>query len=440
MCKISVIMPVFNAEEYVGIALDSLLKQSFNDMEIICVDDGSTDRSLEILHQYQKKDERINVLQQANKYAGVARNLGMSVAQGKYLSFLDADDYFRPDMLQKAYECAEEERADVVVFGGEQFRGDINNLEPFSALLREDMLPSTAKNGFENEIKMENIMNFTNPAPWNKLFRRDFILKQHLQFQDYKRFNDAYFVVMALVLAQKIGIVHENLICYRTGNGNSLQGSNDEVPTQFADVFSDIQNKLVELNLYEQVEKSFRRISLSTCIYTLESLRNIDAFEKLYLRLQRELFGKFNIIGSEKSDYYNIHAYDQYLYICSHTPMEYLMDKLQNRAEQETQYLFPYSQIEKNSRIMLYGAGKVGRAFYHQIKKTQYCHIEAWVDKKERMYDGYTIYKPEEADWEKCEKIVIAIEKESVAKVIENTLIDEYHVAKEKIVWESPVL
>lgn len=438
--KISVIMPVYNAEEYVGIALDSLLEQSFKDMEIICVDDGSTDRSLEILHRYQEKDERITVLQQENKYAGVARNLGMSVAQGEYLAFLDADDYFRPDMLQKAYECAEEENADIVVYGGEKFRGDISNLEPFPALLRENLLPPSTKNGFENETKMENIMNFTNPAPWNKLFRRDFILKQNLQFQNYKRFNDAYFVVMALVLAKKIGIVHENLIYYRTGNGNSLQGSNDEVPAQFADVFSDIQNKLIELDLYEQVEKSFRKISLSTCIYALESLANVDSFEKLYLKLQGELFAKFHIIGSARSDYYNTYAYDQYLYICSHTPMEYLMDKAKNKVEQETQYLFPYSEIEKNSRIMIYGAGKVGRAFYQQIKKTQYCHIEAWVDKKERMYDGCTIYRPEEADWEKCEKIVIAIEKESIAKDIENTLIDEYHVAKRKIIWESPAL
>ncbi len=438
--EISVIIPVYNAEEYVGIALDSLLEQSFKDIEIICVDDGSTDQSLELLHQYQEKDERIIVLHQENKYAGVARNLGMSVAQGRYLAFLDADDYFRPDMLKKAYECAEAEKADIVVFGGEKFRGDINNLEPFPALLREDLLPPSTKNGFENEIKIENIMSFTNPAPWNKLFRKDFILKEHLQFQSYKRFNDAYFVVMALVLAQKIGIVHENLVCYRTGNGSSLQGSNDEIPMQFADVFSDIQTKLKELNLYEQVEKSFRKISLSTCIYTLESLTNADAFEKLYLKLQRELFVKFNIIGSPKSDYYNIYAYNQYLYICSHTPMEYLMDKFKNRPEQETQYLFPYSQIEKNSKIMLYGAGKVGRTFYQQIKKTQYCHIEAWVDKKERMYDGCTIHRPEEADWDKCEKIVIAIEKESIAQDIENTLIDEYHVAKGKIFWESPIL
>ncbi|MDE7253384.1 MAG: glycosyltransferase [Acetatifactor sp.] len=414
-------MPVFNAEKYVGIALDSLLEQSFKDMEIICVDDGSTDQSLKILQQYQKKDVRITILQQENKFAGVARNLGMSVARGKYLSFLDADDYFRPDMLQRAYECAEEENADIVVFGGEMFSEDINNVDPYPALLRGELLPPAIKNSFENKIKIENIMNFTIPVPWNKLFRREFILNQQLQFQNYKRANDSYFVLMALVLAQKIGIVHEKLICYRTGNANSLQGSRNEAPMQFADVYSDIQNKLMELNLYEQVEKSFRKRCLSTCVYMLEALTNADAFEKLYLKLQSELFARFNIIGSPMSDYYDRYAYNQYLYICSHTPMEYLMDKLKNKNKQKMEELnetikkdnkilnlyerwlrlkdnnsgiYTFFQDNDFEKVAVYGMGSLGRSLCSELRSHNIditYVIEQNSDRKNKDFTFYSI-------------------------------------------------
>lgn len=440
MCKISVIMPVYNASEYLDMAIDSLIKQNFKDIEIICVDDGSTDQSLNILLQYQKRDERIKVLKQENQYAGVARNLGMSVAQGKYLAFLDADDYFKADMLQKAYKCAEEEQADIVVFGGEKFRQDIKNTEPFSALLREDLLPEMTRNSFENTVKMDNLLSFTNPAPWNKLFRKDFVEKHQLKFQACKRFNDAYFVVLAVVLAEKIGIVHENLVLYRTGNEKSLQGSNDESPLQFVDVFTDIKNKLIELNLYDQIRTCFRRISLSTCIYTLESLTNAKAFEQLYEEMKNNLFRRFDIIDSQRQDYYNRYAYDQYLYIDSHTPVEYWMERYYKKEKPEVPYLFPFGKIDKGSEIIIYGAGKVGRAFYQQIKRTNYCKIAKWVDKKERIYDGYVITKPEEVDWQEGNQIVIAIERENIAEEIRSFLLGEFQIARERIVWESPVM
>ena len=100
--KISIIMPVYNAEKYLCEALDSVRNQTLKEIEIICVDDGSTDRSVEILSEYQKKDSRIKVLHQTEPSAGaaLARNLGLQEARGEYLSFLDADDLFEPDLLE----------------------------------------------------------------------------------------------------------------------------------------------------------------------------------------------------------------------------------------------------------------------------------------------------------------------------------------------------
>lgn len=111
--KISVIIPVYNAEKYLEKCLDSILQQTFREIEVICVDDGSQDASKQILRRYASQDARVIVVEQKNMYAGVARNRGMELAKGKYLIFLDADDFFHPDMLRRAYACSEQYRADI---------------------------------------------------------------------------------------------------------------------------------------------------------------------------------------------------------------------------------------------------------------------------------------------------------------------------------------
>ena len=101
--KVSVIMPVYNAETYLEEAIECLICQTLKEIEIICVDDGSTDRSLEILEEYSKRDDRIKILHQRNLYAGVARNNGLKQANGEFVIFLDSDDLFERGLLEKTY-------------------------------------------------------------------------------------------------------------------------------------------------------------------------------------------------------------------------------------------------------------------------------------------------------------------------------------------------
>ena len=114
MPKVSVITPVYNVETYLRQCLDSVLNQTLRDIEIICVDDGSTDGSAAILEEYAAKDSRIKVVKQENAGAGAARNAGLSVAKGEWLSILDADDEFSPNMLSEMVEAGERNSADVV--------------------------------------------------------------------------------------------------------------------------------------------------------------------------------------------------------------------------------------------------------------------------------------------------------------------------------------
>lgn len=114
--SVSVIVPVYNAEKYLPQCIDSIVNQTIGDIEVLLINDGSSDSSGEILAQYASKDERIKVIEQPNKGAGAARNIGLAMAEGKYLSFLDSDDFFEPNMLELALAKASEDDADIVAF------------------------------------------------------------------------------------------------------------------------------------------------------------------------------------------------------------------------------------------------------------------------------------------------------------------------------------
>ena len=114
MVKVSVIIPVYKVEEYLPACLDSVVKQSFQDWEAICVNDGSPDKCGEILAEYAKKDKRIKVTTQKNQGVSAARNRALAAARGEYVCFLDSDDELHPDFLEKMYRAMTETRSDIV--------------------------------------------------------------------------------------------------------------------------------------------------------------------------------------------------------------------------------------------------------------------------------------------------------------------------------------
>ena len=113
--KVSVIVPVFNVGEYLSTSLDSILNQTLEDIEIICINDGSTDDSLNILEYYAKKDKRIKIISKENEGQGTARNVGLDNAQGEFISFVDADDFIKKDMLEKLYNKSVNGNLDLVM-------------------------------------------------------------------------------------------------------------------------------------------------------------------------------------------------------------------------------------------------------------------------------------------------------------------------------------
>lgn len=127
MIKTSIIVPVYNVEKYLEECLESLINQTQKELEIIAIDDGSTDRSLEILKQYQAKDERIVIYTQKNSGQGIARNVGLKAARGKYIYFVDSDDYIAPETTSVCYEIAEKNGLDALLFDANVFVEDVSN-------------------------------------------------------------------------------------------------------------------------------------------------------------------------------------------------------------------------------------------------------------------------------------------------------------------------
>ena len=210
MPKISVIMPVYNVELYLRECLDSVRAQSFTDWECICVDDGSTDASPAILDEYAAKDSRFRVINCEHTNAGAARNAGLDIAQGEYLSFLDSDDVFAPQMLEVMAEVLDETSADIVSCRYKDFHAGDD-----LAFLTVPLHPPYSFKVINNPSDTVNIFTTWVSWAWDKLFRRHFIDKAGLRFQEIASWNDLLFVNSALTLSTRTATMENIFVGHR---------------------------------------------------------------------------------------------------------------------------------------------------------------------------------------------------------------------------------
>ena len=304
---VSIVIPVYNAEKYLDQALFSLKYQTFPRFEVLCVDDGSTDQSIDIINRYVQSDPRFKLLKQTHQFAGVARNLGMQHTKGEYLLFLDADDYFSPNLLIEAYYQAKLFDAEICVFAADYYDEKQSKLGAMPGICNLARCPKNTV--FSKETNLENIFAFTTPAPWSKLFKRQFILKKKIEFQDTRNANDLRFVLTALAEADRIVVLDKALVYYRTNHGTSLQQTKDTDPTCIYYALSGFKTELTNRQLYEKLKKPYYDLVANHCLYNLRTLRNRQAFECLYLQLKdflntelqlAELTGSFITLDNSK--------------------------------------------------------------------------------------------------------------------------------------------
>lgn len=201
--KFSIIIPVWNVEKFIANCLDSVLAQSYKNFEIICINDGSTDNSSNILNEYSQKDSRIIVINQnqAGQYA--ARNIAIEAAKGEYIGFLDADDYITGNLLE---ECEKRTQSipDVIIFGAKTLNERNKKIKA---------LQYTAK-FFPNKFSSNNLFAF-HTVSWNKFYKKDFLIDNDIKFSPTKIGEDQIVFVKSMLRASSVEIIKKDFYVYR---------------------------------------------------------------------------------------------------------------------------------------------------------------------------------------------------------------------------------
>lgn len=306
--KVSVIIPVYNSEEYLPACLDSLLSQSLREIEIICVDDGSTDSSPLILQRYRQKDSRITIITEKNSGAGTARNTGLDRAHGEYLSFLDADDFFEPEMLENAYLLASRSEADLIVFGCNFYDNMSGEYTECKYTIRKTVLPEwqpfTAA-----DIKNDVFKAFVGWA-WDKLFRSDFVRENNLRFQEQRTTNDMLFVFSAIVKAESI-ITSDKVYAHHRRAQGSLSVTREKSWMCFYNALIALRAQLRAWGIYERFEQDYINYCVHFSLWNLNSLCE-PTHTTLLNKLRNEWYDELGVTAHEKDYFYNKYEYSQY--------------------------------------------------------------------------------------------------------------------------------
>lgn len=288
--KLSIVMPVFNVERYLRETLDSILAQGIKDCEIICVNDGSTDASGDILKEYARRCPAMKVIEKPHGNAGAARNVGLRQACGDYLLFLDSDDVFASGMFRSLVQGIESADADMAICGFAKFRDG----EP---------LPRLAQSAdWTIHVSPAQTVDLFNRWPgwaWDKVFRRSFIQRLNLEFQEIAVSNDLYFTYMALAHADRIAVSQAKFVAHRYRAG-SVETTRSQHPLCPAKAVRALHDALVaEGVLKGDAVRSFAKWVPDLLFWHVNHMADPESRAKLFSEL-RTMGREWGIDGSAK--------------------------------------------------------------------------------------------------------------------------------------------
>lgn len=383
---ISVIVPIYNVSYYIRQCIDSICCQTYKNLEIILIDDGSTDDCPEICDEYKQKDARIVVIHKENGGLVSARKAGIQIARGDYITYVDGDDWIEPDMYEKLYSKMAESNADIVMCGhfhdtgstSKELYHDIPNGYYGKKQLLESVYPEmiVGRTFFDDKIY---------PNLWDKLFKRDSIMQYQMAVDErLKMGEDAACAYPALLNAGSIYVIRECLYHYRQTLTSMTKSIQDY--TQEREQFR---------ILYSSVDKSF------------EKYKNIADLREQWLK-----YVLFLMISRADGLY---------------------------RGYKELDFLFPFSSVEKGCNIILYGAGTYGQRLYNYLKKTRFCKVVLWVDRNyvELRKMGLDVENPSKLETSGCDTVVIAITYDAPRKGLYRELVKKYPAKKIHMIDEQ---
>lgn len=417
MVTISVIMPLYNAAKYLKEALESVLKQTYRDFELVCINDCSTDDTLNILLEYKEKDKRIKILSnEIHSGAAVSRNRGLKNARGKYILFLDGDDVFEEEMLEKACEAMEKYQTDIVLFEYRHMPSEsiyekksVKRPEYFAEYYCNE--PFSVKN-----FRPRDFPNWSS-SPCDKMLRRQFIEDNQIEFQNLTCCNDVFFAKMAVFCAQKIIILKdERVMVYARDHFEPSRISTNRDPMCVYYAMEKLVIELKERNMLCNLEDSLFYILASKILAAVKEEKNAERKKAFYQFLHQEGIAK--LIDYGKEYYAEVDSYDRYILECFlHNTYEsgwfntletYFQFYLKRNGRVVCQLI--KDKLMENRKVILWGAGVYGRTLLNYLNEN--CiEVSAVVDndagKQGTIICGYEIVKPDDL-WERADYILTA--------------------------------
>ncbi len=292
--KISVIIPVYNTSTYLSRCLDSILNQDFEAYEVICVNDGSKDNSLDILREYEKKSSKIKVVDQTNSGVAKTRNTGLEHAKGNYLAFLDSDDFVRENYLSKLYDAAIDNCSDIVICNFYRYYEQINLAKPVFYKFR--------KGNFNKYEILKGLIpdNLIHSYLWNKLWKRE-IFENHNVFPNMK-FEDLAIMSQLIYKANKITVINDALYYYRIRKTSIVRNISLQTQNDYMKAYGLIRLFLEESGEYSRFKRHFFYLSLKVYIVML-SVNFMLFKEQQSLRLlTQNIFSIKAFVGACRED------------------------------------------------------------------------------------------------------------------------------------------
>lgn len=286
MPKASIIIPCYNAEKYLADTLASAQNQTERDIEIVCVDNNSTDSTRDILDKAAQKDSRIRILEETVPGEGPARQAGFATATGEWLYFLDADDLMEPQLLERAMAMGESKNADLIIFRTYTLNDVTGEVIPISYSYLRDWLPGNM-DVFDPHEWPKHILNSFQNWVHNKLFRASFVHEHGLSFQPLHRTADLLFTCRALTEAHCIALLDEFLHKYRINNASSTMATSDSYPLDFYEALIALRNTLKEQGTWDLYHDSYISWAAISVIANLETARSVDGFTAIADRMKQ---------------------------------------------------------------------------------------------------------------------------------------------------------
>lgn len=305
MVKVSIVVPVYNVEKYLRQCMDSIVDQTLKDIEIICVDDGSTDSSGAILDEYASKDCRVRVIHKKNSGYGNSMNIGFDAANGEYIGIVESDDYAEADMFEKLYAEASKNQLDVVkssfYFYYSVPKEKNEKCEIVSKILAKQVFCPTTY--FESKMEMVELFNIK-PSIWSAIYRREFIRENKIRFLETPgaSYQDSSFNFKVWSLAQRAELLQDAFLHYRQDGENSSINSKGKVFC-VCDEYAEMQRFLNDNPLLKsKMEFIMQRIKFDS--YMWNYFRLAQKFKYIFLERAAEEFREGLENGSIDKEYF----------------------------------------------------------------------------------------------------------------------------------------